>query len=1106
MEISNNTITSEILLKMAYRIPANIPGAELTEETHMDYNNYITEDTIFINSVADTLDTGASDKETTPPSTYGLTSNDYDSYSRFPSQHIETFQKLLLEKVKRSDSSSRLASSYTRYDNSDNSILTNAIQFNYGDGSSYEYFLFINDELIEKGDRQKNWFFDVRSGYITFYGTAPIDGDTVELTFYRYIGKKSIQTLRSEIDTSLQTIETNMDASFASVDQDISQINADISSLETDLSNTKNTLETNFDTSLNNLETRLDASIQAVDVSLTSYIDDISLDIHTELNTLESDVSTIQTDLLTTIDVSSINVSGTIDFCGNLLKNGTKYLPYDGLDNSGSDIIVKGHFIPDISDTYTLGTAEFPFKDLYLGAQSLYVNGTPVIQDKDVGGDTREMTFTTDENQNLSMLTSGSGAIKLQSSGTGALTLISSGADATLQSDTGDVNLTSSSGGVRMDTTSGAITMNSDRDIELNPNKDLGYSLRVNAPLIMGSGQKIQGVTSEPLTVDGDLQVSGITSISGEMIVGGNFTVQGNTSYLDTNITRIKQEILTLNGGESSLSSGTKAGIKINRGDGSDPYFFIFEEGTNSFKIGKTDNLQPVSTREVSPIDTAVAFWNNSTHRVETSNSFVFNSSTNKLTVNEIESLTDLCGQTIYESGTSLSSKYGLLSQQQTNTSGISTLESSVGTIETYYADTRTQNEFLDIQTISGDIDKAKLIISDSTNDMMFDLSSNAGSIHTTNGFNVYVDKDNQDIKAFNITDKGNVGLGKNSINSDHFVNISGGVITLHNEEEKEIMGSTTLVEKNVELRLQASQSSLGLYFDKSKNEGTAFIKLNNKQLGVGSTNENIYLAFGSENTDLGFTPEGEGLNYIPYNGRVGIGTTLPSYPLDVVGNANATTLYEGGTALSGLYGDLNTQQNHTTNLATLDSSVNTLENDVSTLDSSVNALQSNNVQTDQVNTFTENQFILANLDISDNLEVSGNATIHGELIANDGVKSLSDIRFKTNIQDIQNAKTLISKLRGVYFDMNNKRHVGLIAQELRNVIPDAVFQLENGYYGVEYGNLVGLLIEGQKELDRNHEKENRELRDIVQKQQTHIQMLERNLNDLTEKVNTLLT
>ena len=97
-----------------------------------------------------------------------------------------------------------------------------------------------------------------------------------------------------------------------------------------------------------------------------------------------------------------------------------------------------------------------------------------------------------------------------------------------------------------------------------------------------------------------------------------------------------------------------------------------------------------------------------------------------------------------------------------------------------------------------------------------------------------------------------------------------------------------------------------------------------------------------------------------------------------------------------------------------------------------------------------------------------GNVIIQGNLF------SYSDARIKTNVETIPNALNKVISLRGVTYNMikdvennpeNAPKHLGVIAQEVEAVIPEAVKE-ENGIKTVAYGNIVGLLIEAIKDLN----------------------------------------
>jgi hypothetical protein len=91
-----------------------------------------------------------------------------------------------------------------------------------------------------------------------------------------------------------------------------------------------------------------------------------------------------------------------------------------------------------------------------------------------------------------------------------------------------------------------------------------------------------------------------------------------------------------------------------------------------------------------------------------------------------------------------------------------------------------------------------------------------------------------------------------------------------------------------------------------------------------------------------------------------------------------------------------------------------------------------------------------------------------GEIYASGDIIAFSDERKKTDIEVIPNALEKVLQLRGVTFnklDDDNRRHAGVIAQEVEKVLPEVVYTAEDGTKSVAYGNLVGLLIEAIKEL-----------------------------------------
>ena len=96
-------------------------------------------------------------------------------------------------------------------------------------------------------------------------------------------------------------------------------------------------------------------------------------------------------------------------------------------------------------------------------------------------------------------------------------------------------------------------------------------------------------------------------------------------------------------------------------------------------------------------------------------------------------------------------------------------------------------------------------------------------------------------------------------------------------------------------------------------------------------------------------------------------------------------------------------------------------------------------------------------------LDVAGTIRATGDVIA------YSDARVKDNVVTIENALEKVTKLRGVSYTRNDVEDkttkIGVIAQEVLEVLPEVVQQDDEGKYSVAYGNMVGLLIESIKEL-----------------------------------------
>ncbi len=126
---------------------------------------------------------------------------------------------------------------------------------------------------------------------------------------------------------------------------------------------------------------------------------------------------------------------------------------------------------------------------------------------------------------------------------------------------------------------------------------------------------------------------------------------------------------------------------------------------------------------------------------------------------------------------------------------------------------------------------------------------------------------------------------------------------------------------------------------------------------------------------------------------------------------------------------------------------------------------------------------------------------VDGDICATGIIGPCSDIRYKKNIETIEDPIEKISKLRGVAFDwkrdefaernFSDDRQLGLIAQEVREVLPEVVGQGDDGYYFVDYSRLTPVLIEAVKKQQAE-----------IVTQNTQIQSLQKQIDELKGIVN----
>jgi len=114
----------------------------------------------------------------------------------------------------------------------------------------------------------------------------------------------------------------------------------------------------------------------------------------------------------------------------------------------------------------------------------------------------------------------------------------------------------------------------------------------------------------------------------------------------------------------------------------------------------------------------------------------------------------------------------------------------------------------------------------------------------------------------------------------------------------------------------------------------------------------------------------------------------------------------------------------------------------------------------------------------SDKLIINGvGVSITGNLDVTGDVNSFStsDEKLKDNIIPIHNPLEKVISISGNTFDWNENSNkeghdVGLIAQEIQKILPEAVKERDDGYLAVDYKKIIPLLVESIKELSNKVE------------------------------------
>lgn len=303
-----------------------------------------------------------------------------------------------------------------------------------------------------------------------------------------------------------------------------------------------------------------------------------------------------------------------------------------------------------------------------------------------------------------------------------------------------------------------------------------------------------------------------------------------------------------------------------------------------------------------------------------------------------------------------------------------------------------------------------------------------------------------------------------------------------------------------------------------------------NAGMTLGSSNISFVVQPMTSNNSIGFfAGNSNSLMTLLGSGNVGVGTTTPAQPLHVVGNVRMdSNLYvsqkmkAGGICVSRSTGSNSSIQTivsipgYTFNPANSNVGINNTNPqfplDVASASGTPMRLATTSsscyVTMANASYAVNGRFWYYGIDTASNFVVyNNNSNGCYMMYGNSGWSANSDSRLKTNIEPIKDGLNAISQLNPVRFNWKTdedtkKKTLGLIAQEVRDVLPEVVTsrpsdEYPDGVLGITYTELIPHLIQSIKELNNTI---------IAMKEEQIASTLqhETEVRDLQEQIDTL--
>lgn len=245
------------------------------------------------------------------------------------------------------------------------------------------------------------------------------------------------------------------------------------------------------------------------------------------------------------------------------------YIKTSGLDPTSTfsfaNVSITGDIIPTNNNVSSLGDPTHVFKDVYIGPGSLYIDGSKVLE-----ASGQDIVVTADLNQNLRVVTTGSGDVEIDPTGTGVIAI-----KGPLQIEAG-TQVTSSD----------------------------GNSIAYADPIAVDALGSLTANTDLTLTGNG----TGLVKIDDDLTITGNLILQGTSGNLSVTNLSVQDNIIDISA-ETTGAPSANAGLRVIRGDDPsvqmrwnevDNVWQISNDGTNYLTIVGKDSAGNVSVGNLS--------------------------------------------------------------------------------------------------------------------------------------------------------------------------------------------------------------------------------------------------------------------------------------------------------------------------------------------------------------------------------------------------------------------------------------------------------------------------------------------------------------------------